>query len=70
MQNELRAVLPVEATIKLRHASDPLLDAWKGAAQWATETDHRQHFVTRSEYQERGSEYMKEHDQGNLSILT
>ena len=69
LQAELRAVLPAEANIKLRYASDPLLDAWKGAAQWAAETNHRQHFVTRGEYQERGSEYMKEHDQGNLSIL-
>lgn len=70
LQNELRTVLPVEASIKLRHATNPLLDAWKGAAQWARETEHQQHFVSRDEYQEKGSEYMKEHDQGNLSAWT
>ena len=69
LKNELRAVLPVEASIELRHATDPLLDAWKGAAQWAREANHKQHFVSRDEYQEKGSEYMKEHDQGNVSIL-
>ena len=69
LRNELRAVLPVETSIKLRCAKNPLLDAWKGAAQWAKETSHKQCFVSRDEYLEKGSDYMKEHNQGNVNIV-
>ena len=68
LSTELRAVLPVEAEIKLRKASDPLLDAWRGAAQWAREGGNRQYFVSREEYLEKGPEYMKEHNQGNVGV--
>lgn len=59
MRKELRGVLPVEASIGVRKASDPLLDAWKGAAQWSKDLAFRQTRVTREEYLEKGSEYMK-----------
>lgn len=59
LKRELRAVLPVEAAINLRKARDPLLDAWRGAAQWARGSESGGGFVTREEYQEKGSEYMK-----------
>lgn len=68
LNSELRAVLPVEASIELRHATDPLLDAWKGAALWAQEMNNRKVFVSRDEYLEKGPDYIKEHDQGNPSI--
>lgn len=59
LRRELRAVLPVEATISVKKAKDPILDAWRGAAQWAVTPGSAQGFVTRQEYQEKGTDYMK-----------
>ncbi len=59
LARELRAVLPIDASMNIRQAKNPLLDAWKGAAQWSKEPTFRQAAVTREEYLERGSEYMK-----------
>lgn len=56
---ELRSVLPIDAPLRVRRAGDPLLDAWKGAAQWSKELAFKQARVTREEYLEKGSEYMK-----------
>ncbi|KAL9130239.1 MAG: hypothetical protein Q9217_001532 [Psora testacea] len=67
LKRELRAVLPVDAPMKLRKASDPILDAWKGAAAWAREEgSFKKGSVSRAEYEEKGSEYMKEHNLGNV----
>ena len=59
LDKELRAVLPINATMYLRQATNPLLDAWKGAAQWSRETAFRQALVTRQDYDEKGSHYLK-----------
>lgn len=62
LHRELRAVLPTDAHLGIRRASNPLLDAWKGAAQWARELGFSNHAVTREEYNEKGAEYMKVED--------
>ncbi|KAL2038685.1 hypothetical protein N7G274_008443 [Stereocaulon virgatum] len=67
LSRELRAVLPIEASMRIRQASDPLLDAWKGAAQWSNESSFKLALVTREEYQEKGSDYLKEHNLGNTA---
>lgn len=59
LRRELRAVLPVEASINVQKAMDPVLDAWRGAAQWAAAPESTQYFVSREEYQEKGADYMK-----------
>lgn len=59
LRKELRAVVPVDARIELRRAGDPVLDAWKGAAQWSREAGSRNSLVSKEEYQEKGSEYLK-----------
>jgi actin-related protein 5 len=65
LRNELRGVISLDAELKVRRAKDPVLDAWKGAAQWAGETqaDSNAGFakssVSRQEYLEKGSEYIK-----------
>ncbi len=59
LRKELRASLPVEAEICVRRAKDPLLDAWKGAAQWSREPDFKNNVVTRDEYYEKGVDYIK-----------
>ncbi|KAL4932457.1 actin-related protein ARP5 [Aspergillus undulatus] len=66
-QNEFRAFLPLEAQLAVRRAADPILDAWKGAAQWASGPGLAKSSVSREEYLEKGSEYLKEHDLGNVT---
>ena len=66
MERELRACLPVEARLGLRSAKDPRIDAWRGAARWASDKDGAARaWVTKQEYDEMGSDYIKEHDLGN-----
>lgn len=50
----------------VKRAKDPLLDAWKGAAMFGRDESKRQHFVTRQDYEEYGSDYIKEHGLGNI----
>ncbi|OGE56429.1 hypothetical protein PENARI_c003G04906 [Penicillium arizonense] len=64
-RKEFRSFLPIDATLNVRKATDPVFDAWKGAAQWASGGDLGRSSVTRQEYMEKGSEYLKEHDLGN-----
>ncbi|KAL4737774.1 hypothetical protein BDV11DRAFT_171676 [Aspergillus similis] len=66
-QNDFRACLPLEAQLAVRRASDPILDAWKGAAQWASGSALAKSSISREEYLEKGSEYLKEHDLGNVT---
>lgn len=58
-RNELRGVVPIDADLTVRQAADPIMDAWKGAAQWASGADMGRSSVSRQEYLEKGSEYMK-----------
>ena len=66
LTSELRAVLPADVQLGVRSAKDPVLDAWRGAARWAATQESRRVFVTREEYQEKGGEYIKEHNLGNV----
>ncbi|KAI5288846.1 Nuclear actin-protein involved in chromatin remodeling [Ascosphaera aggregata] len=68
LEDDLRAVLPMDSGLNVRSAANPILDAWKGAASWAKGLgrDGLRHVsVTRAEYDEMGSEYMKDHGLGN-----
>lgn len=67
LRAELRAVLPAEQALHVRRAKDCVLDAWRGAAQWAGKRESRQNFVTRADFLEKGAEYIREHDMGNAS---
>lgn len=58
-RTELRGVLPTDAELFVRRAADPVMDAWKGAAQWASGGDLGRASVSRQEYMEKGSEYIK-----------
>lgn len=66
LRTELRAVLPAEVQLAVRTAKDPVLDAWKGAASWARTAESRNAFVSREEYLEKGGEYLREHNLGNV----
>ena len=59
LRAELRAVLPAESPLAVRRAADPLLDAWKGAAQWSGGPGWKAAAVTRDEFLEKGADYLK-----------
>lgn len=65
LRQDLRAFLPADSKMIVRSAKDPLLDAWRGAARWAAKGGAALAWVTRAEYDEKGSEYLKEHNLGN-----
>lgn len=68
LRKELRAVLPADATLRVRKAKDSILDAWRGAAKWSNQADSRHAFVTRAEFHEKGGDYLKEHNLGNAYL--
>ncbi|KAG2230003.1 hypothetical protein BDF21DRAFT_422391 [Thamnidium elegans] len=66
IHGSLQPIYPVHTKIKVKRANDPVLDAWRGAAMFAQDQSKTQYFITRSDYEEYGSEYMKEHGLGNI----
>ncbi|PGG98696.1 hypothetical protein AJ79_08782 [Helicocarpus griseus UAMH5409] len=72
-ERELGAVVPVEVLasggLKVRRAKDAVLDAWKGAAEWAGGSEFKGAAVTRQEWAEKGGEYIKEHGLGNAGFM-
>jgi actin-related protein 5 len=56
---ELRSVLPMDIEFFVRRASDPVLDAWKGAAQWASGPNLAASSISRQDFYEKGGEYIK-----------
>lgn len=59
VRDGLRALLPAESPLNVRRAENALLDAWKGAAGWAGTPAWKSAKISREEYQEKGSEYIK-----------
>ncbi|VVT54363.1 uncharacterized protein SAPINGB_P004038 [Magnusiomyces paraingens] len=65
LQTDLQCVLPTGAPLKVRRARDPMLDAWRGMALFATTADRSKVFFTREQYLEMGPHYVFEHGFGN-----
>ncbi|OJD12909.1 hypothetical protein AJ78_06574 [Emergomyces pasteurianus Ep9510] len=68
---EFRTVLPVEMgpVLKVRRAGDAVLDAWRGAAEWASGSEFKSAALSRQEWLEKGGEYIKEHNLGNAGCM-
>ena len=61
---ELRTTRPFKSTFDLCLADDPSLDAWHGARSWA-ERHLASHSITRADYEEKGTGYLREHTAAN-----
>jgi actin-related protein 5 len=71
LKKELVAVIPDNIPINVRKANDPILDAWKGAANWWSSGEGRENAtITRAEYLEKGSDYIKVSIASFLQSLT
>ncbi|KAK9899604.1 actin-like ATPase domain-containing protein [Cystobasidium minutum MCA 4210] len=65
LKRELTSALPVGAPLGIKKASDPQLDAWRGLAKFTNSQQFKDTVVTQADYQEKGGEYIKEHDLSN-----
>ncbi|KAJ8776107.1 hypothetical protein J1605_015833 [Eschrichtius robustus] len=56
-------------TYPVQLASNPVLDAWYGARDWALDhLDNEDVWITRKEYEEKGGGYLKEHCASNVYV--
>lgn len=65
LERDLQMLMPQGAPVKIWRAADVQLDAWRGAAKWASVTVDSNCFITRHQYDEMGSGYLAEHQFGN-----
>lgn len=63
LYTSLRATQPVTMPIQVIRAKDVRFDAWKGMRKWALQEkdDFLRSSITRKDYEEKGSEWFKEH---------
>lgn len=66
---ELREMRPFKSTFFVYSASDPVLDTWLGARDFANSEVFHESCISRKEYFEKGGEYLKEHQLSNLYSL-
>ncbi|KAI1277480.1 putative chromatin remodeling complex subunit [Xylaria sp. FL0933] len=59
LRQGLTPLLPADSPLQIRRASDALLDAWRGAAQWVGTPAWKAASVTKAEYHEKGQDYLK-----------
>jgi len=68
---EVQQIRPFQSVLHATRARDPILDAWHGGRLFATQSDaFKQSCITRSDYEEKGSEYLKEHSFSNVFYPT
>ncbi|XP_048777578.1 actin-related protein 5-like [Ostrea edulis] len=70
LECELLAMRPFQSTFNVSIANNPILDAWSGARKLALSPLLTTSSITKAEYEEKGSEYMKEHCASNRYFQT
>lgn len=61
---------PFQSTFNVSISKNPSFDAWYGARDFANRPDLHQYLITKSDYNELGGEYLKEHNCSNLYFKT
>lgn len=67
---DLREIRPFKSSFSVQIASDPVLDAWVGARDFALGSSFSDCCISQQEYLEKGGEYLKEHTASNLYCAT
>lgn len=71
LNKELQEMRPFESKFKVKMAKDPCLDGWYGARKFTATGDNlKTKFINRKDYEEMGSEYLKEHFASNKYYKT
>lgn len=68
VEADLRAIRPFRSEFHVRCARDQQLDAWRGACSWATDSENQQYFISKADYLEKGSEFIREHSASNMCV--
>lgn len=66
LTRELREIRPFQTNFNIKTAKNVCLDAWYGARDFAASNKLSEYLITRSEYEENGGDYFKEHSASNL----
>lgn len=63
LYNSIRATQPVSMPVRVIKANDVRFDAWKGMRKWSLEENKAflQASISRTDYEEKGGEWFKEH---------
>lgn len=64
MEKEMMAIRPFQSAFQVNLATDPTLDAWRGASLFGR-TAPSSVFFTKDDYQEFGADYFVEHASSN-----
>lgn len=70
LKRELMEIRPFKSAYNVIAAKDVNLDAWFGAKDLANSSNFSSYSITRSDYTENGSEYLKEHYASNRYFPT
>ncbi|XP_060045953.1 actin-related protein 5 isoform X2 [Erinaceus europaeus] len=69
IEKELLEMRPFQSSFQVQLASNPVLDAWYGARDWALDhLEDNEVWITRKDYEEKGGEYFKEHCASNIYV--
>ncbi|KAF7209484.1 actin-related protein 5 [Nothobranchius furzeri] len=71
VERELLAMRPFQSHFKVTMATQPALDAWFGARDWALEhpaAGEAEGWISRQDYEEKGGEYLSEHCSSNAFV--
>ncbi|XP_077575495.1 actin-related protein 5 [Stigmatopora nigra] len=71
IERELLAMRPFQSHFKVTMATQPTLSAWLGARDWALEHPPgagEAGWISRQDYEEKGGEYLSEHDASNIFV--
>eukprot|EP00795_Rhopilema_esculentum_P010676 gene10676-19428_t len=71
LENEVRSMRPFKSHFNVRFAENPELDAWLGAREWVQSLSNLSEVsVTRSDYEECGEGFLREHKCSNIFFQT
>lgn len=69
IEKELLEMRPFQSSFQVQLASNPVLDAWYGARDWALDhLDNEDVWITRKDYEEKGGGYLREHCASNVYV--
>eukprot|EP01116_Phalansterium_solitarium_P000123 TRINITY_DN10081_c0_g2_i2.p1 TRINITY_DN10081_c0_g2~~TRINITY_DN10081_c0_g2_i2.p1 ORF type:complete len:729 (+),score=211.08 TRINITY_DN10081_c0_g2_i2:27-2189(+) len=69
LEYDVRCIRPVGSEFRVLSAANPLLDAWRGAAKFASNAELMKSVaVSRAEYLEQGGDYLREHCASNMFL--
>lgn len=71
LKKEMLEMRPFQSTFNITIANDPSMSAWLGAKKFASNNENLQNYqITRSEYDEKGGEIIKDFYASNIYYQT